>query len=66
MLWLKTCPRCRGDVYTEKDIFETYETYLKCLQCGHVLSEVERQQAELERRPPTSSGSKPLPGQQAA
>ncbi|MDP2726427.1 MAG: hypothetical protein Q8P59_02685 [Dehalococcoidia bacterium] len=43
MLWLKACPKCRGDVYPEKDIFETN---LKCLQCGYVLNEAERQRIE--------------------
>lgn len=43
MMWLKVCPRCKGDVYVEKDIFESY---LKCLQCGHVLSEAEKRSVE--------------------
>jgi DNA-directed RNA polymerase subunit M/transcription elongation factor TFIIS len=29
----RSCPRCSGDVYVEKDNDETYE---KCLQCGYV------------------------------
>lgn len=30
---LRGCPRCRGDVYVEKDNEETNE---RCLQCGYV------------------------------
>ena len=38
MFWLKACPRCRGDLYIEEDIFGSY---LACFQCGHELSIVE-------------------------
>ena len=31
MLFLKTCPRCRGDIYVDKD---AYGHYAECLQCG--------------------------------
>jgi hypothetical protein len=31
MLRLKSCPRCRGDIYIES---ATYGNYEKCLQCG--------------------------------
>ncbi|MCH7746024.1 MAG: hypothetical protein IIC84_08130 [Chloroflexi bacterium] len=34
MVHLKDCPRCRGDMYTERDI---YGTYKECLQCGHMI-----------------------------
>ena len=33
MVWLKECPRCRGDLYLNKD---TYVWYRKCLQCGYL------------------------------
>ena len=29
----RSCPRCSGDVYVEKDYEETYE---RCLQCGYI------------------------------
>ena len=32
MLYLKACPRCRGDVKYERD---TYGLFLECLQCGY-------------------------------
>lgn len=38
MVYLKACPRCRGDIFIERDLREVYFT---CLQCGHVLTELE-------------------------
>ncbi len=38
MLWLKSCPRCSGDLYEERDM---YGPYTDCLQCGYELSAVE-------------------------
>jgi len=31
MLRLKACPRCKGDLHTDRDI---YGKYMECLQCG--------------------------------
>ena len=32
-MWtFKKCPRCRGDIFIDEDISNTYE---KCLQCGY-------------------------------
>jgi hypothetical protein len=31
MLYLKSCPRCAGDINADSD---TYGMFLKCLQCG--------------------------------
>ena len=36
MFWLKSCPRCHGDLCRERD---QYGWYVFCLQCGHYLSE---------------------------
>ena len=33
MLMLKACPRCRGDLYIDRDI---YGQYKQCIQCGHM------------------------------
>ncbi len=66
MMWLKVCPRCKGDVYAEKDIFETY---LKCLQCGHILNEAEKREVEstgADVRQRTSAGPGTSPGKRAA
>ncbi|MDD5038890.1 MAG: hypothetical protein PHN78_06195 [Dehalococcoidales bacterium] len=33
MRWrLRSCPRCGGDIFIDKDLFGGYE---KCLQCGY-------------------------------
>jgi len=32
MFWLRSCPRCQGDFYQDRDPFGYY---LRCLQCGH-------------------------------
>ena len=37
MVWLKSCPKCRGDQIHQSDI---YGPYIKCLQCGHIIEEV--------------------------
>lgn len=34
MLEFKACPRCRGDVHTNRDM---YGTYRECLQCGYMV-----------------------------
>ena len=31
MIWLKSCPRCGGDVLYESDV---YGSYIKCAQCA--------------------------------
>ena len=36
MLHFKACPRCRGDMYTNRDV---YGPYRECLQCGHMVDE---------------------------
>lgn len=38
MFWLKSCPRCHGDLYDNSDF---YGRYIDCLQCGHYLTAVE-------------------------
>ena len=40
VFYFKGCPRCKGDVYVEKDSFGTYR---KCIQCGRM------QELELRR-----------------
>ncbi len=35
MFWLKSCPRCHGDLQDKTDI---YGSYIDCFQCGHYLS----------------------------
>lgn len=38
MVYLKSCPRCRGDLFTERD---HRDRYIICLQCGHTLTTTE-------------------------
>jgi hypothetical protein len=39
MVWPKRCSRCRGDLYKDGDM---YGTYIDCLQCGYILSDMEQ------------------------
>jgi len=33
MMWLKACPKCKGDLVLDKD---HYGWYKSCIQCGYV------------------------------
>ena len=44
-VWLRSCPRCRGDV-SEREALDG--KYRACLQCGHELTEGEV--AAMQRR----------------
>ncbi len=46
MFYFKGCPRCKGDVYVEKD---SYGTYRKCIQCGR-MQELELRRPGANRR----------------
>jgi hypothetical protein len=35
MFWLKSCPRCHGDLHENTDV---YGGYIDCFQCGHYLT----------------------------
>ena len=39
MFWLKSCPRCQGDLYAERD---RDGLCVRCLQCGHELTDRQR------------------------
>ena len=43
MMWLKGCPKCKGDLYEEPAVglHAAARRYVSCLQCGHLLSEAE-------------------------
>jgi hypothetical protein len=32
MVWLKACPRCRGDLFLDSDHYGKFRT---CVQCGY-------------------------------
>ena len=40
MVWMKTCPRCRGDLALDYDLDGPY---IGCIQCGAVLSKRDEQ-----------------------
>jgi hypothetical protein len=44
MMWLKACPRCRGDLFMDSDY---YGPSVFCIKCGHTL---DRPQPILQRR----------------
>ncbi len=44
MVWLQACPRCRGDLILESDLFGEF---VSCLQCGTILNE--QQEGSLRR-----------------
>ena len=33
MIFLKACPKCRGDIVLDRDM---YGGYARCLQCGYL------------------------------
>jgi len=58
MFWLKSCPRCHGDLYDNKDI---YGSYIDCFQCGHYLTADE--DASLRSDSPRGKTSSLAPGE---
>ena len=40
-LWLKSCPKCKGDLYSDLDIMGYYR---QCLQCGYTFYEQRRRE----------------------
>lgn len=36
--WLRSCPRCRGDIFEERALGSVD---MVCIQCGHVLTAVQ-------------------------
>ena len=51
--WLKQCPRCRGDLREEPDIFGEY---IQCLRCGYTLTQEEETQLIAEGTLKSSTG----------
>ena len=43
MMWLKSCPRCRGDLVLDSDY---YGRYVSCIQCGASLDKSEQSRLE--------------------
>ena len=38
MIWTRCCPRCKGDLQDNRDI---YGFYFVCIQCGYYLTDSE-------------------------
>ena len=60
MFWFKACPKCHGDLYSDRDV---YGSYVVCFQCSHYLTPDEEAQlsstgARLEHAEPVSLGLK--------
>ena len=56
MFWFKGCPKCHGDLYSDKDV---YGSYIVCFQCSHYLTREEESRlgslgAQLEHAEPVS------------
>jgi Zn-finger nucleic acid-binding protein len=59
MMWLKACPRCRGDLFLESD---EYGRFVNCIQCGGVLDKAQEDRlfqvtAQLARRKPQAASA---------
>lgn len=57
MMWLGSCPRCRGDLHLELDHFGEF---IGCLQCGMILDESQEESLRAlatARRPSGNRGS---------
>jgi uncharacterized Zn finger protein (UPF0148 family) len=54
MMWLKSCPKCRGDLFEEHDLGGSA---VICLQCGKILSQHEESLLSRSRRRQESSVS---------
>ena len=54
MMLLRACPRCRGDLSLDSDI---YGRYVSCLQCGFVRDVTE---TEAQRKVNPGLGKEPL------
>ncbi|MBF8267805.1 MAG: hypothetical protein HW388_1313 [Dehalococcoidia bacterium] len=55
MILLKACPRCRGDLKINRDL---YGEYKECLQCGYM--------EDVDKEPQTSGSATARAGKQAA
>ena len=58
MTWIKGCPKCHGDLYSDSDV---YGSYVACFQCGHYLTVTEEARLDspgkqLEHADPVSTG----------
>ena len=47
MFYFKACPKCRGDVHLEEDV---YGKFLKCFQCSRIVDLVQNQPGVAEEK----------------
>ncbi len=47
MMLLKSCPKCKGDLVLDRDM---YGRYVKCLQCGLIRDIAEEHRPYVPRR----------------
>ena len=48
MVWLKGCPKCKGDLFLEHDSYGKFQT---CLQCGYSKDLVDETGAIIRAQP---------------
>jgi len=56
MMWLKSCPRCHGDLVLDSDY---YGSYVSCIQCGASLNRARR--SYTQQRPFVDAPATDLP-----
>lgn len=56
VLWIKGCPKCGGDMYSDRDIMGYYR---QCLQCGYTFYEQGRREARRAVQAPASAAIPP-------
>jgi len=53
-LWIKGCPKCKGDLYSDSDIMGYYR---QCMQCGYTFYEQRRRPMQLPEEGTSASVS---------
>jgi hypothetical protein len=54
MVWIRCCPRCKGDLQDNQDI---YGNYFVCIQCGYYLTDSEETRLRRPARFRSSAGA---------
>ena len=60
-LWLKSCPKCGGDLYSDRDVMGYYR---QCLQCGYTFYEQRRREERTPVAAPASDGPQEEEGEE--
>jgi uncharacterized protein YbaR (Trm112 family) len=56
MVWLKACPKCKGDLFLDED---HYGKYKSCIQCGYIKDLTDGPIAMPQATQPVPSSDKP-------